>query len=135
LEAGIIETVTSKLTSKRVQTGSNGVKRGHSIPYHHQQGVPHPLTPRGTPFDPFWPLFLMLNSMLPLSILKSCRCYRFDDIIFEVDLPVFDISYFSPIFLITTQSQFVRDEVKSEIESENEFSRACNRCFRKPFSN
>jgi len=36
----------------------------------------------------------MLISMLPLSILKSCRCYRFDDIIFEGDLPVFDISYF-----------------------------------------
>ena len=27
----------------------NGVKRGHSIHYHHQQSPP---TPQGTPFDP-----------------------------------------------------------------------------------
>ena len=36
------------------KTGSNGVpcgvKRGHSIPYHHQQSPPHP-HPTGTPFD------------------------------------------------------------------------------------
>ena len=56
-----------------------------------------------TPFDPTGgPVLLSmlpfskLNLMLPLSILKSCRSYRFDDIIFEVDLPVFDISYFPP---------------------------------------
>jgi len=30
----------------------NGVKRGHSIPYHHQQSPHHPPTPRGTPFVP-----------------------------------------------------------------------------------
>jgi len=36
----------------------------------------------------------MLISMLPLSMLKSCRCYRFDVNIFEVDVPVFDVSYF-----------------------------------------
>jgi len=47
-----------------IKTGSNGVKRGHSIPYHHQRSPPtHPthggprLTPRLTPF--------------------YCRCYRF----------------------------------------------------------
>jgi len=33
--------------------------------------------------------------MLPLSILKSCRCYHYDDIIFEVDDTVFDINCFS----------------------------------------
>jgi len=30
------------------KTGSNRVKRGHSIPYHHQQGAPHPPTPPPT---------------------------------------------------------------------------------------
>jgi len=42
----------------------------------------------------------MLNSMLTFSTLKSCRRYRFDDIIFEVDVPVFDVSYFSRAFEI-----------------------------------
>jgi len=32
--------------------------------------------------------------MLPLSMLSLCRCYSFDVNIFEVDLPVFDVSYF-----------------------------------------
>jgi len=36
----------------------------------------------------------MLNSMLPLSMLNWCRSYSFDDNIFEVDVPVFDVSYF-----------------------------------------
>jgi len=36
----------------------------------------------------------MLFSMLPLSMLSLCRCYSFDVNIFEVDLPVFDVSYF-----------------------------------------
>jgi len=43
--------------------------------------------------------------MLPLSILKSCRCYRFDDIIFEVDLPVFDINCFSPFSVLGENSK------------------------------
>ncbi len=47
--------------------------------------------------------FLMLNSMLPFSTLSSCRSYRFDDIIFEVDLPVFDIN---------TLYQIIRDACK-----------------------
>ncbi len=51
------------------KTGSNGaprgVKRGHSIPYHHQQGAPPPLTPRGPRLTPF------LLSMLPFSKLNS----------------------------------------------------------------
>jgi len=37
----------------------------------------------------------MLISILPLSILKSCRCYRFDVNIFEVDITVVDINCFS----------------------------------------
>ncbi len=59
------------------KTGSNGVKRGHSIPYHHQRSPPHQPHPRGTPFDPpFDPVllsmlpFLKLNLMLPLSMLN-----------------------------------------------------------------
>jgi hypothetical protein len=44
----------------------------------------------------------MLNSMLPLSMLKSCRCYSFDDNIFEVDFPVFDVSYFLHYFWVDT---------------------------------
>ncbi len=63
------------------KTGSNGVplgvKRGHSIPYHHQQGAPHPPTPQGTPFDPILLSMLnksMLNSMLPFSMLNWCQC-------------------------------------------------------------
>jgi len=41
----------------------------------------------------------MLNSMLPLSMLNWCRSYSFDDNIFEVDVPVFDVSYFLQIYL------------------------------------
>jgi len=37
----------------------------------------------------------MINSMLPFSMLSSCRCYSFDDNFFEVDVPVFDFTYFS----------------------------------------
>jgi len=84
------------------KTGSNGaprgVKRGHSIPYHHQQGAPPSPTPRGPRLTPFLLSMLnksMLNSMLPFSMLSSCRCYSFDDNFFEVDVPVFDVSYFS----------------------------------------
>jgi hypothetical protein len=43
-------------------------------------------------------------------MLKWCRCYRFDDIIFEVDLPVFDISYFPRIFEVFPPSQQIYDE-------------------------
>jgi len=39
-----------------VKRGPRGLKRGHSIPYHHQQGAPHP-HPTGTPFDPFFDRF------------------------------------------------------------------------------
>ncbi len=67
------KTVTSNLTSKTVtSTVKRGVKRGHSIPYHHQQSPP---TPRGTPFDPVllsMLLFSKLNSMLP------SLCFRFN---------------------------------------------------------
>jgi len=76
--------------------GSNGaprgVKRGHSIPYHHQQGGPPPPPPHG---DPVWPRFYCRCYRFRSSI-RCYRSYRFDDIIFEVDLPVFDISYFPP---------------------------------------
>jgi len=44
----------------------------------------------------------MLNSMLPFSMLSSCRCYSFDDNFFEVDVPVFDVSYFSQEFMKLT---------------------------------
>jgi len=62
IENGKIETVTSNLAStyltSTVKTGSNGVplgvKRGHSIPYHHQQGAPPPPTPRGPRLTPFY---------------------------------------------------------------------------------
>ena len=72
IESGNIEFnfENSNIDSK---TGSNGaprgVKRGHSIPYHHQRSPPHP---RGTPFDPILLSmlpFLKLNSMLPLSMI------------------------------------------------------------------
>jgi len=61
IENGKIETVTSKLAptylTSTVKTGSNGVpralKRGHSIPYHYQQGAPPPPTPRGPRLTPF----------------------------------------------------------------------------------
>jgi len=64
------------------KTGSNGVplgvKWGHSIPYHQQQGPPPPHGgPRLTPFDPILLSMLnksMLNSMLPFSMLNWCRC-------------------------------------------------------------
>jgi len=40
------------------KTGSNGVplgvKRGHSIPYHHQQGAPHPPPHGGPRLTPFY---------------------------------------------------------------------------------
>jgi hypothetical protein len=36
----------------------------------------------------------MINSMLPFSMLSSCRCYSFDDNFFEVDVPIFDFTYF-----------------------------------------
>ena len=79
--------------------GSNGaprgVKRGHSIPYHHQQGAPHPPTPRGTPFDPVFTVdiaifevkfdiavsmitFSMLNSMLTSFVFDVKRLEIFD---------------------------------------------------------
>ncbi len=61
------------------KTGSNGVplgvKRGHSIPYHHQQGGPPTPTPRGPRLTPF------LLSMLTFSMLNSI-------------LTVFDINCF-----------------------------------------
>ncbi len=44
------------------------------------------------------PPFLMLNSMLSLSMLSLCRCYSFDVNFFEVDVPVVDVSYFSQNF-------------------------------------
>jgi len=43
----------------------------------------------------------MLFSMLPLSMLSLCRCYSFDVNIFEVDLPVFDVSYFLHVVSIS----------------------------------
>ena len=50
------------------KTGSNGaprgVKRGHSIPYHHQQGAPPPPTPRG-------PRLTLTETVL---VTKYCRC-------------------------------------------------------------
>ena len=50
------------------KTGSNGaprgVKRGHSIPYHHQQGGPPTPTPRGPRLTPFLTVF----------VTKYCRC-------------------------------------------------------------
>ena len=64
--------VTSKINDGNIEisiknvnidskTGSNGaprgVKLGHSIPYHHQQGVPPNPTPRGPRFDPFFDRF------------------------------------------------------------------------------
>jgi len=71
--------------------GSNGVKRGHSIPYHYQQSPPHPPPHRGPHLTPF----SKLNSMLPFSKLTSCRCYSFDDTFFKVGVPVFDVKRFS----------------------------------------
>ena len=56
--------------------------------------------------------------MLPLSMLKWCRCYRFDDIIFEVDLPVFDISYFPQIKALHSELEL---ECSSRNSSQNEF--------------
>jgi hypothetical protein len=74
------------------KTGSNRVKRGHSIPYHHQRSPPHPPTPRGTPFDPlFDPVLLLmlpfskLNSMLPFSKLNLSKSM----------LTFFDVTHFS----------------------------------------
>jgi len=93
-------TVTSNLAStyltSTVKTGSNGVI---ASPIIISRGDPHPM---GTPFDPCLTPFLlsmlnklMLNSMLPLSMLSSCRCYSFDVNFFKVDVPVVDVSYFS----------------------------------------
>ncbi len=48
----------------------------------------------------------MINSMLPFSMLSSCRCYSFDDNFFEVDVPVFDFTYFSPYYFITSRRFF-----------------------------
>jgi len=46
----------------------------------------------------------MLISILPLSILKSCRCYRFDVNIFEVDITVVDINCFSQILILIAKN-------------------------------
>ena len=57
LRSKIWRLVTSKKNDRNIEfsidlfniDSKNGVKWGHSIPYHHQQGAPHPT---GTPFDP-----------------------------------------------------------------------------------
>jgi len=52
------------------------------------------LWPRLTPFLLSMLNKSMLNSMLPITMLSSCRCYSFDVNFFEVDVPVVDVSYF-----------------------------------------
>jgi len=77
-KAKVTSNLSSTYLTSTVKTGSNGVKRGHSIPYHHQQSPPHPTG------DPVWPCLIpfllsmlnksMINSMLPFSMLTLCRC-------------------------------------------------------------
>jgi len=93
------KTVTS--TVKRGQTGSNGVKRGRSIPYHHQQGTPHPTpTPTG---DRVWPPVLP-RFTVDVTVFKvkfdvtAFDVNFFDDIIFRCC--VFDVTYFPQSILM-----------------------------------